>query len=239
MSILKEKEKFWNDDPNVLFDNYLEFFPKESNTLEQNLNALMRLGIYSTVLMSMSEGNIKPLRYAMAVMVVTFLIHSYYEEKMSSHSAADVAAPSATVSAIGFELEKFEDSQHTKCQLPTESNPFMNVTYVDQIEKPNRDAACDVNDPEVKTLMEKHFSRNLYRDASDLFGKNNSARQFFTMPYTTIPNNQDEFAKWLYSSPKTCKEDQDYCLRYEDVRAKRPVLRDPDMNPVETEAKNK
>ena len=52
------------------------------------------------------------------------------------------------------------------------------------------------------------------------------------MPWTTIPNKQDEFARWLYSSPKTCKEDQDYCLKYEDVRAKRPIFPNQDKNPV-------
>ncbi len=62
----------------------------------------------------------------------------------------------------------------------------------------------------------------------------NSQRQFFTMPWTTIPNAQNEFAKWLYLNPKTCKEDQDYCLKYEDIRAKRPVVYDETKNPVNT-----
>ena len=62
----------------------------------------------------------------------------------------------------------------------------------------------------------------------------NSQRQFYTMPNTTIPNAQDDFAKWLYANPKTCKEDQEFCLRYEDVRAKRPVFVDPTQNPVNT-----
>jgi hypothetical protein len=52
------------------------------------------------------------------------------------------------------------------------------------------------------------------------------------MPWTTIPNKQDEFARWLYLSPKTCKEDQDYCLRYEDIRTKRFIMPNPERNPV-------
>ena len=33
--------------------------------------------------------------------------------------------------------------------------------------------------------------------------------------------NQTTFAKWLNEIPVTCKEDQRYCLRYEDIRFNR------------------
>jgi hypothetical protein len=82
--------------------------------------------------------------------------------------------------------------------------------------------------------MDEMFNHNLFKDVNDVFGKMNSQRQFYTMPNTTIPNAQDDFAKWLYANPKTCKEDQEFCLRYEDVRAKRPVFVDPTQNPVNT-----
>jgi hypothetical protein len=52
------------------------------------------------------------------------------------------------------------------------------------------------------------------------------------MPNTVIPNKQDEFAKWLYLQPKTCKEDQEQCLRYEDVRSKRPITYNELQNSV-------
>jgi hypothetical protein len=53
------------------------------------------------------------------------------------------------------------------------------------------------------------------------------------MPWTTIPNDpQGEFAKWLYASKTTCKENADYCNPYEDLRAKRSPLVDPNVNPL-------
>ena len=100
----------------------------------------------------------------------------------------------------------------------------------------DRPPACDVSDPEVKLLIDNNFDNNLYKDIDDIFGKMNSQRQFYTMPSTTIPNDQESFAKWLYLSPKTCKEDQDYCLRYEDVRAKRFDFPEPERNPVVTKS---
>ena len=40
----------------------------------------------------------------------------------------------------------------------------------------------------------------------NIFSKNNSQRQFYTTPVTTIPNDQKSFANWLYKTPPTCKE---------------------------------
>lgn len=45
-------------------------------------------------------------------------------------------------------------------------------------------------------------------------------RQFYRVP--SFPNDQNGFAKWLYRTPKTCKEDTSHCLRYEDLRYSRP-----------------
>jgi len=149
--------------------------------------------------------------------------------------------PSLGLGGIKEKLEneiRPDDVKNGKCTKPTVDNPFMNVTMKDYMNFDengfvvNRPPACDPNDPEVKKMMDETFSNNLYRDVSDVFGKKNSQRNYFTMPWTTIPNKQDEFARWLYLSPKTCKEDQDYCLRYEDIRSKRFVMPNPERNPV-------
>ena len=62
----------------------------------------------------------------------------------------------------------------------------------------------------TKTIEDK-FGYNLYRDVGDLYGKSNSQREFYTMPATTIPNNQTACAKWLYNTGPTCKEKSIYC----------------------------
>ena len=52
----------------------------------------------------------------------------------------------------------------------------------------------------------KHFDNNLYRDVSDIYNRNASDRNYYTMPSSTIPNDQNSFAQFLYSQDKTCKE---------------------------------
>ena len=54
--------------------------------------------------------------------------------------------------------------------------------------------------------IDTKFNNDLYRDANDIFGKNNSQRQFYTVPGGSIPNDQEAFTKWLYQTPPTCKE---------------------------------
>ena len=76
--------------------------------------------------------------------------------------------------------------------------------------------ACDPE--EKKDEMLDFYNENLYRNVEDLFERKNSERQFYTLPTTTIPNDQTAFAKWLYGTPKTCKYDGINCLKYEDIR---------------------
>ena len=142
-------------------------------------------------------------------------------------------------------IEKLENNSLTSlCTKPTIDNPFMNVTMKDYMNLDkngrviDRPPACDPNDPEIKKLIDESFNNNLYKDVSDVFGKINSQRQFVTMPYTQIPNKQDEFARWLYLNPKTCKEDQDKCLLYEDIKNKRQIMPNPERNPISSKKFN-
>jgi hypothetical protein len=215
-------DPFWYDDISIIWkkERLNEFFPSASHTLEERFNAMLRLSLYISVILYVYHNNYKYFYIAFGVALFTFYI---YKNRPANKQAG--------------ELKQIEEFEGKKCVRPTLDNPFMNVTMKDYMNiKDNsiveRDPACDISDPEIKKEIEENFNNNLYRDVDDVFGKMNSQRQFYTMPSTTIPNKQDEFAKWLYLAPKTCKEDNDYCLRYEDVRAKRPVLMDPSKNPV-------
>ena len=90
---------------------------------------------------------------------------------------------------------------------PTSRNLFMNV-LVDQIKyNPDRPPAAPINNPTVKQTIDDYFRVQWFSDPTDVFGKNQSQRQFVTQPSTTVPNDQGAFANWLYKIPgKTCKE---------------------------------
>lgn len=90
---------------------------------------------------------------------------------------------------------------------PTARNLFMNV-LLDEIKyNPDRPTAASVDNPTVKQTLDDYFRVQWFSDPTDVFGKNQSQRQFVTQPSTTVPNDQGSFADWLYKIPgKTCKE---------------------------------
>ena len=114
---------------------------------------------------------------------------------------------------VDFELDK------VPCFMPTIDNPFMNITVADLMDDPDRAEACDITNPVIANMATEKFNEQVYfPDPNDLFNKKHEQRQFYTMPSTTIPNKQTDFARFLYDLPETCKENQQNCLQYEDLR---------------------
>ena len=111
---------------------------------------------------------------------------------------------------------------------PTTDNPFMNVMPLDYGAPP---LFADYNHYEdgnsrkqmqVRKSVKDKFEKGLIQNSDDLlWQRQSSERQFVSKPVGSVPNNQGEFANWLYRAPVTCKEDQEQCLRYEDLRFKR------------------
>jgi len=185
-----EKDKFWYDEPSILFNfqRLDEFFPSKDMTIEEQLNSVVRLSIYSSVIMYLYTFNVNYLYISAITLIFTFLVYRY--------------------SGIKENNETFIDS-NTKIVTPTTNNPFMNVLHNDYLQNPNREAVSKLNNyinPNMNSVIEKKFNYNLYKDSSDIFNRKNSQRQFYTMPVTTIPNEQTKFANWLYKTPPTCKE---------------------------------
>ena len=93
------------------------------------------------------------------------------------------------------------------CIKPSKNNPFMNPTIVDIGNNDNLNInACYIDNPKIKQGINNNFFNYQYRDVIDIYDRNSSQRQFYTMPSTTIPNNQEAFSKWLYYRKESCKE---------------------------------
>lgn len=126
-----------------------------------------------------------------------------------------------------FTVDEIDEFNRNTCRRPTRDNPFMNP---DLTEFNNGDppVACNSYDEDINDEMKINFNHELFRDVDELWERKNSQRQFYTVPNTGIPNNQTEFAEWLYKVPETCKQNHSNngpssCLRYEDLRFARHV----------------
>ena len=63
--------------------------------------------------------------------------------------------------------------------------------------------------------MQNLYNSSIFRNIEDVYERENSQRIFYTMPIKTIPNDQTNFANWLYKSSSTCKENTQNCSYYE------------------------
>ena len=214
-----ERDLFWSYNPTVLFDmkRLVEFTPTADMTQEEKLNAVTRLTLYIGIIMLAYTRKIWGLYIPILGMFFTLFLYQM-SRKQRGEKHAIPRDPTLALKNDDVILRP------PYCTPPTRDNPFMNVLTNEISDSPDRPAACEY--PGVQEQTEDHFNYDLYKDIDDLWEKNNGQRQFFTMPYTTIPNDQGSFAKWLYSVPQTCKEDGSNCLRFEDVRANRPTFGD-------------
>ena len=65
----------------------------------------------------------------------------------------------------------------------------MNISLLDYEINPNREVSDKLlENDNLQNTINNHFNTNLYQDVGDIWNKNNSQRQFYTMPNTKIPN---------------------------------------------------
>ena len=198
--------ELWINNPRILFDKerLIEFFPSKNYDNITNINCVTRFSIYSLIILSLLRSDYK---IAPLIIFVLSLIYSLsYTENDKNVEKFDNVVESKITGA------KYE------CTKPTDDNPYMNITMNEYTDNPKRDKACIYDD--VREDSNSKFTKDLYKDISDVFGTNFSARQFYTNPVTTIPNAQGEFAQWLYGGKKNCKTNPNDCISFEDPRYK-------------------
>ena len=125
----------------------------------------------------------------------------------SSTGSVQPYVPSGPTGVVEVDAFPYKGEALPERTLPTSRNPFMNVLLGEMKYNPSRPEAAPINQPSVKQTIDDYFRVQWFSDPTDVFGKNQSQRQFVTQPSTTVPNDQGSFANWLYRIPgKTCKE---------------------------------
>ena len=194
---------FWYENPSVLYNTsyIVEVFPSRKFSLSRKLNALVRLSIYFAIIMYILKKEKKYAVLPLLVMGLTWIINY----KQQGNEKQEILKQS--INDQLSDLVKVNDLE-TECRIPTKDNPFMNPTLRDygSDEVPVPKSCPSYNNVGVQRRVEDLFNEDLYRDVTDVFGKNNSQRQYYTVPGNQVPNDQGSFAQWLYGTPPTCKE---------------------------------
>lgn len=196
--------EFWFNDPRVLFKDIDKFYPSYEMNLVEKLNAIMKLSIYIGIVLALIGRNYLYLYIPIGIGIFTLFIFKMQRENIEKFFE---------------EYDRMECDEGKPCVKPTVNNPFMNFNYI--TDDRYRPPACkSFDNKEIRDEIEDKFNHNLYRDVGDLYGKNNSQRQFYTMPSTQAIGDQTAFAKWCYYTGPTCKEDTIKCA--------------PEWSPIET-----
>ena len=184
---------FWLNDISVLFQNYTKFYPNKNMNNIEKANAIMRLSIYYSFLLIVLNLDSSWLTISFLLICISLFIG----------------------------LSENFNSDYTSTIKPTKNNPYMNFILGDHINNPHRDKASELT-ASVRNKELKYYRQNINDDTLvnkfNLYSKNNNDRTFYTMPSTTLVNDQEGFAKFVFSDFGRCKSEGIDCLKLLDNR---------------------
>lgn len=190
---MMKTSQLWIDDPiAILFGpDILKIWPFENEGYVDKVNAFTRFVLYYGVLLSVLRNQREPLLVALACIVgVLFLV----KLRTRPPNMVLVNRPGA------YNKKNFE------CPNVTTNNPLANPVFGESTVV----STCNMNhdNPLVAHKVKRSFENGLPMNEWDVYGKNNSQRQYFTM----APNDQTAFANWLYNPDVfNCTKSQRAC----------------------------
>jgi hypothetical protein len=231
-NIAPEQEKkeeiipFWTENPNVLFQQkyFFEFFPTETMSYSQKLNAVSRMVIFLTII-SFIFTKSKQLLFISAITLFFIFMLFYYKEQEKLKVENKKMDLEKTME--GFDNIAIDTLRQNNIQIPdkvfappSSHNPFSNVLISDYDYNVNKKPAApafnqNVNNDilnQAKQLVREanpdqpDISDKLFKDLGEQYVFEQSLRPFHSNPSTTIPNDQQGFAEFCYGSMVSCKE---------------------------------
>ena len=186
---MSNRDKFWLEDPNILIhpDRLVEFSPTYDMSIVEKLNSIVRLSIYAGILLTMVKRKVIYMYIPIVIMGFTCLVYKTHDNIYEDYNIQKPTCKNFPVT------------------IPTVDNPFMNFNQITS-RREKDPAPILYTKPDIQKDVNDKFNFNLYKDVGDMYDRNNSQREFYTMPVTEAVNKQTEFANWLYNTGPTCKE---------------------------------
>ena len=186
----------WFEDPKQLIrtDKVLEFWPSNTLTPEERINATARFIIYATCIIYLINRDIRIFVLGGTALGVLYIMERSDMVREGLPRTANNGIP---------------------CQLPTQDNPCANVLMTDFSDRPDRPSACYA--PTVKNTTDAYITNGIKygpsRSRSSLprFQRNALARQFTTTSNSSLGN--DPYYEFIHGKKgeKTCRQDPRLC----------------------------
>ena len=223
---------FWSENPNVLFQREysMEFFPIDSMTYEQKLNAVTRTVLVLTIIGFIISQSPRIIIVSAITIFAIFILHYYHQKEKEKNASKKLGATQEN-----FENPTMDYLSSENISIPSDlfsppdsSNPFSNVLISDYEHNPEKKPAMPAFNPNVneeilkqakQLVSEAHpdqpdISDKLFKGLGEQMAFEQSLRNFNSNPSTTIPNDQGSFADFCYGSMVSCKEGNSFaCAR--------------------------
>lgn len=212
---------FWTEDPNVLLNTqyWNEFFPTESMTFNQKLNALTRIVLVLTIISYLFTQKPRILVVSGISLLCIFLLHYATNQKLLGEGFMQ--------NKDGY-VRNYNrkgpfvpiDTNENQYQPSTPVNPLSNVLMSDYdynphkkpappaFTKKDRETILDETKTQIQMLNpdQPNIDKKLFQDVTENLELEQSMRQFYSTANTTIPNDQKGFAEFCYGDMISAKE---------------------------------
>jgi hypothetical protein len=212
-----------------------EIFPVESMSHHQKLNSITRMIILLTLVGFLFVRNLRILWIGAVCLLAIFLLQYTQKKRVvvgdmgvggvvegfdGALEDLGVDAPAQAVINAFSTDDPSKIGKRVFFDTPKVNNPYNNVLVTDIVDNPNKLPALPAYYAETeKEILDKtkeaiqkmnptfpNMTEKLFASLDDHFEFEQSARQFYSNPSTTIPNDQGAFAEFCYGEMISCKE---------------------------------
>jgi len=189
-------DKFWLHDYTILLKYWHEFYPTDTMSATERLNAITRFFLYACISLAIVRKDTTMFQYALVGLVVIAIAYKSFPPRQDEVRVDHRRAHHLQADHPRADHLQVQGAQVT-CVGPTPDNPFMN-RIVGDTSNPNV-PSCSHTDSDVAQQSEHLWRQGLYQNVDDVYNTHLSSRQFYTNADNRLPNDQTAFAKSLYS----------------------------------------
>ena len=222
---------FWLNEPTILFNkkHITEIWPNPNMSNMEKLNAISRFVIIASLLGYLITLNIGIIFVGIITLAVIAILYHVQSNKIIADEKAKELPPKIKESFTNAILYNEVKDDYTN---PKENNPMMNVLLPEISYNPTRNEAAPAFNAEVEkninnstkdyvvdttfsdesTKQKEYIKRKLFSDLGDSYTFDDSMRNFYTNPNTTIPNDQEGFANFCFGDMISAKEGNEFAL---------------------------
>ena len=212
--------EFWLNDPTILLkqSEISKFWPSQSMSSEEKMNAITRLIIVLTLVGSLFTKNLNILLLGLISLVVIILYYFYYKkinvkEELDNLNNKETGVYPELTNPIVYSLMK------DNYEKPKPNNPLSNLLlpeiYFDPKRKPAPPSFNSQVEEQINSIVQTNVAKKfedpdiknkLFANLGDALEFNRAMNRFTATANQQVPNDRDDFVEYCYGEMISGKE---------------------------------